>query len=483
MPSGTRAQAAVMSTSAATKGSKTGRKARQVKKPVGDQNETDDAAKLPPKSAAAKKAQNSKYDSSLSLNTVNGDISPKKPSQEAKERVREKLQIHELQSELTKKRVECDILREGGRQIQEELNFQKAVLSVKTDETIRQLTEENHELSAIVEEQQLRESELELRVGDLEQALQEAQEQQKTLEEEKKRVEDERDELQQLLKEAEEKQKSLEEEKRQVEEEGEELRKSNRRQVEEISAAKAEVIETARRAEDAEKNAAQELQKRQELETKNEEVVKEKDEVVVERDDAQESCRTLEEHIERMKQEKKDRPSGATQTDLRSCVSCTSKLEHKGDITVMESSCSLLPYFIHGDRRNLIVPLQRKQSKTIDLKDFKVDNPYDHIPSTASSRRPTPATKLQKRRSSSSLQGTKLPSLLKSKKGVAGREVELTDPVLTGKFNIAISADSSTQPQQAQILVLDQQTDGYYVMADGDGEAEAVNGEQNNGHI
>ncbi|XP_066279071.1 myosin-14-like [Branchiostoma lanceolatum] len=495
------ASAAVMSKSAVTKRGKPGSKARQVKKPVGDQPETDSVGELPTKSEAPKKAQNAKYDSTLSLNTMNGatvDIPPKKPSQEAKERVREKLQIHDLQSELTKKRAECDILREGGRQIQEELNFQKAVLSVKTDETIRQLTEDNHELFAVVEEQRAREGEMELRVEDLEKALQEAQEQQKSLEEEKKHVEDEKMELQQLLKEAEEKQKSLEEEKKQVEEEREELRKSNRRQVEEISAAKAEVIETARRAEDAEKRAAQELQTRQEVEAQNEEVVKERDDAVLERDDAQTSCKTLEEHIERTEQEKLDRPSVAAQTDLRSCVSCTSKTEHKGDITVMES-CSLLPYFIHGDRRNLIVPLRRKQSqsKVIDLNDYDVDSPYDHMPSTAgsrrpydhmpstaSSRRPTPPNKPQKRPSN---QGTKLPSLLKSKKGVAGRQVELTDPLLTGKFNIAISAESgSAQPkiqQGGQILVLDQQGDDYYVLVDGNSEAVAVNGKQENGHI
>ncbi|KAI8484127.1 hypothetical protein Bbelb_380810 [Branchiostoma belcheri] len=468
--------------SAVNKRCKTGKTARQVKKPVGDQPETDPVAKAPTKSP---KTQDANHDNTLPLNSVNGatvDISPKKPSREAKERVREKLQMHELQSELTKKKIECDILREGGRQIREELNFQKAVLSVKTDETIRQLSAENRELLAVVNEQRVREGEMELQVEGLEKALHEAQEQQKALEEENKQIKDERVELQQLLKVAEGKQKSLEEEKKQVEEEREELRKSNRRQVEEISAAKAEVIETARRAEEAEKKAAQELCQRQEVEAKNEEVVKERDEAVLERDDAQASCKTLEDHIERMEQEKRDRPSEAAQTDLRSCVSCTSKNEYKGDITVMES-CSLLPYFIHGDRRNLIVPLQRKQSqsKVIDLNDYKVD-PYEHLPSTAGSRRPTPP-KLKRRGSSN--QGTKLPSLLKSKKEVAGRQVELTDPLLTGRFNIAISGDSSSQPQlqQGQILVIDQQGGGYCVLVDDNNEAVAVNGEQKNGHF
>ncbi|KAI8478821.1 hypothetical protein Bbelb_434510 [Branchiostoma belcheri] len=430
--------------SAVNKRCKTGRTARQVKKPVGDQPETDPVAKAPTKSP---KTQDANHDNTLPLNSVNGatvDISPKKPSREAKERVREKLQMHELQSELTKKKIECDILREGGRQIREELNFQKAVLSVKTDETIRQLSAENRELLAVVNEQRVREGEMELQVEGLEKALQEAQEQQKALEEENKQIKDER--------------------------------------VEEISAAKAEVIETARRAEEAEKKAAQELCQRQEVEAKNEEVVKERDEAVLERDDAQASCKTLEDHIERMEQEKRDRPSEAAQTDLRSCVSCTSKNEYKGDITVMES-CSLLPYFIHGDRRNLIVPLQRKQSqsKVIDLNDYKVD-PYEHLPSTAGSRRPTPP-KLKRRGSSN--QGTKLPSLLKSKKEVAGRQVELTDPLLTGRFNIAISGDSSSQAQlqQGQILVIDQQGGGYYVLVDDNNEAVAVNGEQKNGHV
>ncbi|CAH1262903.1 Hypp2599 [Branchiostoma lanceolatum] len=461
----------VMSTSRQTK---TGGKARQGRKPAVDPSETESATRSP------KRGQNAKYDSTMALDTVNGatvDISPKKPSQEAKERVREKLQIHELQSELTKKRAECDILREGGRQIQEELNYQKEVLSQQTNDTIRRLEQETSELSAVVEEQKKREGEMERQVQGLEKALRDKSEE---------------------LKVAQEKQKTLEEEKKQIEEEREELRKSNRRQVEEISAAKAEIVKITQRAEDAEKKAAQELQTRQEVEAQNEEVVKERDDAVLERDDAQTSCKTLEEHIERTEQEKLDRPSVAAQTDLRSCVSCTSKREHKGDITVMES-CSLLPYFIHGDRRNLIVPLRRKQSqsKVIDLNDYDVDSPYDHMPSTAgsrrpydhmpstaSSRRPTPPNKPQKRPSN---QGTKLPSLLKSKKGVAGRQVELTDPLLTGKFNIAISAESgSAQPkiqQGGQILVLDQQGDDYYVLVDGNSEAVAVNGKQENGHI
>ncbi|XP_019624481.1 PREDICTED: structural maintenance of chromosomes protein 2-like [Branchiostoma belcheri] len=446
-----------MNTSTATKQTKTAGKKRQGKKPVADPPEADSANRSP------KRRQNAKYDSMMALNTVNVDISPKKPSQEAKERVREKLQMHELQSELTKKRVECDILREGGRQIREELNYQKEVLSQQTNDTIRRLEQENHELSAVVEEQRKREGEIERQVQDLEKALSDASEE---------------------LKDVQEKRKTLEEEKKQIEEEKEELRKSNRRQVDEISAAKAEISKITRRAEEAEKKAAQELQTRQEVEAKNEEVEKEKDAAMLERDEAQASCKTLEDHIERMEQEKRDRPSEAAQTDLRSCVSCVSKTEYKGDITVMES-CSLLPYFIHGDRRNLIVPLQRKQSNgqsqsgVIDLNDYKTDTPQDHTPPNG--QRPAPPSKLKRR--SSSNQSTKLPSLLKSKKGVAGREVRTSDPFLTGRFVDAISADSSSQAQlqQGQILVIDQQGGGYYVLVDDNNEAVAVNGEQKDG--
>ncbi|KAI8478820.1 hypothetical protein Bbelb_434500 [Branchiostoma belcheri] len=130
-------------------------------------------------------ARNAKYGSNQSLNTVNGGIVetfPKKPSQEAKDRVLAKIQLYELRKELTKKTAECDILREGGRQIREELTSQKA----ETDEIIRRLEGEKGELSAQVEELRAREDELEMRAEDLQRDLSDASAELKEVGEEKK---------------------------------------------------------------------------------------------------------------------------------------------------------------------------------------------------------------------------------------------------------------------------------------------------------
>ncbi|CAH1265241.1 Hypp3142 [Branchiostoma lanceolatum] len=244
---------------------------------------------------------------------------------------RAKLKIHQLQTELMKKKMECDYLREEAKQLTDELKFERFMLKKKTNEAISTLQEKNKEMTK--ENQDLRKKEVEAKktLGDLDKSM---------------------GNTKARLKEAEDKMDSVEKEKLRAMEDLEELRSVNRRLLVEKREAKVAEIEASHRASEAERVAEEELKKRQEAEKKQEELIEQKESMKKERDEVNEVYTSLQEHLQMEEDKRREFPSVSTQTNVRSCLLCSSDREHKAGHQVIEG-CELLPYFTHGSNKRL----------------------------------------------------------------------------------------------------------------------------------
>ncbi|XP_035675353.1 vicilin-like seed storage protein At2g18540 [Branchiostoma floridae] len=244
---------------------------------------------------------------------------------------RAKVKIHQLQTELMKKKMECDYLREEAKQLTDELKFERFMLKKKTNEAIGTLQEKNKEMTK--ENQDLRKKELEAKktLGELDKSM---------------------GNTKAMLKEAEDKMDTVEKEKIRAMADLEELRSVNRRLLVEKREAKVAEVEASHRASEAERVAEEELKKRQEAEKKQEELLEQRESMKKERDDVKEVYTSLQEQIEMEENKRKEFPAVSTQTNVRSCLLCSSDRELKAGHQVIEG-CELLPYFTHGNNKRL----------------------------------------------------------------------------------------------------------------------------------
>ncbi|XP_078676802.1 uncharacterized protein LOC144913764 [Branchiostoma floridae x Branchiostoma belcheri] len=244
---------------------------------------------------------------------------------------RAKLKIHQLQTELMKKKMECDYLREEAKQLTDELKFERFMLKKKTNEAISALQEKNKEMTK--ENQDLKKKELEAKkaIGELDKSM---------------------GNTKAMLKEAEDKMDSVEKEKLRAMADLDELRSVNRRLLAEKREAKVAEVEATHRASEAERVAQEELKKRQEAETKHEELLEQRESIKKERDEVKQVYTSLQEQLEMEEEKRKEFPSVSTQTNVRTCLLCSSDREHKAGHQVIEG-CELLPYFTHGPNKRL----------------------------------------------------------------------------------------------------------------------------------
>eukprot|EP00058_Branchiostoma_floridae_P014200 XP_002599688.1 hypothetical protein BRAFLDRAFT_70365 [Branchiostoma floridae] len=221
---------------------------------------------------------------------------------------RAKVKIHQLQTELMKKKMECDYLREEAKQLTDELKFERFMLKKKTNEAIGTLQEKNKEMTK--ENQDLRKKELEAKktLGELDKSM---------------------GNTKAMLKEAEDKMDTVEKEKIRAMADLEELRSVNRRLLVEKREAKVAEVEASHRASEAERVAEEELKKRQEAEKKQEELLEQRESMKKERDDVKEVYTSLQEQIEMEENKRKEFPAVSTQTNVRSCLLCSSDRELK----------------------------------------------------------------------------------------------------------------------------------------------------------
>ncbi|XP_019623609.1 PREDICTED: peripheral-type benzodiazepine receptor-associated protein 1-like [Branchiostoma belcheri] len=221
---------------------------------------------------------------------------------------RAKLKIHQLQTELMKKKMECDYLREEAKQLTDELKFERFMLKKKTNEAISALQEKNKEMTK--ENQDLKKKELETKkaIGELDKSM---------------------GNTKAMLKEAEDKMDSVEKEKLRAVADLEELRSVNRRLLAEKREAKVAEVEATHRASEAERVAQEELKKRQEAETKHEELLEQRESIKKERDEVKQVYTSLQEQLEMEEEKRKEFPSISTQTNVRTCLLCSSDREHK----------------------------------------------------------------------------------------------------------------------------------------------------------
>ncbi|XP_019630862.1 PREDICTED: uncharacterized protein LOC109474851 [Branchiostoma belcheri] len=240
--------------------------------------------------------------------------------------VRSTMNVNHLHNELLRKKLECEHLGRKNKFLSDELRMEKYVTRKLATEKA-ELLEAKHK--ALVGEQEG----LKQREKD---ATDRAHRVAAELEETKQQMEDIKEIAQQAKKETE-----------RITEEMEKIRMENKTLVEEKRRAKIAEIEATRRADAADRQAAEEAQRRWRLETQTKLTLLDKEQTEQQLDEVRRRQRALQQVLDEIEKNKSQRQSKGTQTAVRMCLHCAGSRPYR-EMCVLEQ-CQLIN--LHGLRR------------------------------------------------------------------------------------------------------------------------------------